>query len=586
MAHKCLVFICLLIVGVICQDNQMFSEMCPCVPLNVCPKIYSSPIEDMKYFDTILKCTDSGYVRCCESKDITHDDGSSNRRMDDFVTSILVDESDLYFEEIETTSVAPDVVTESVTTVEYSTIDDVLEQTTIPYDSSLDNESKEKLEDNLSVIYPNQEFPNSVSVPIIMEQIMLIFPNGDIESEQSYLKKNETQGRQRPRRVLIRKKLLVPNEVLESAASELRSMTVPQPIDTQLMKDRLKEIIKHKRASSLQFTTIPTTQATTQRPRRMKYKKKKESSINQSNESQLNSTTKAVSLMDRPEMNLIVPKKKMIYDSSSRVNYLKRPSSSTAVLVEEKTVEQEVLPEEVIEVSTKHSPANVMQPLLMIPDQMKIIKMKSSPKVDDDHKKMIEFIQQTLTKIHSGVDMKMLETLIEAHDGAETKKYKTTTKITKNVVKVANNVYDTQSVKPYRGKSKFLSPVTAKPIASNLNLNETLRTRNLSRTRKTKTTVRTPELTTINYVAQQPKGENLPTTRLAELIQELQLNREQKPTSDFKPSPLYGLTMDSKDNYNHNEIEKIHEQLRPYPFSKMNNGFFPVIQNGTPSSIR
>ena len=580
MAHKCLVFICLLIVGVICQDNQMFSEMCPCVPLNVCPMIYKSPIEDFKYFDTILKCTESGYVRCCESKAITHD-GSSNRRMDD-----LVDESDLYFEEIETTSVAPDVVTESI---EYSTIDDVLEQTTTPYESPLDNESKEKVDDNLSVIYPNQEFSNSASIPMIMEQIMLIFPNGDIESEQTYLKMNETQerqGRQRPRRVLIRKKLLVPNDVLDGAESEIRSMTVPQPIDTQLMKDRLKEIIKHKRASSLQFTTIPTTQATTQRPRRMKYKIKKESSIKQSNERQLNSTIKAVKPVERAEINLIVPKKKMIYDSSSRVNYLKRPSSMTAVLVEEKIVEQEVLPVEVVEVSTTNAPVTTVQPLLMIPDQMKIPKMISSPKVDEDHKNMIEFIQQTLTKIHSGVDMKMLDTLIEAHDGAETKKYKTTTKITKNVVKVAGNVYDTQSVKPYRGKSKFLSPVTPTPVASNLNLNETLRTRNLSRTRKTKTTVRTPELTTINNVVQQPRGESLPSTRLAELIQELQLNREHKPTSDFKPSPLYGLTMDSKDNYNHNEIEKIHEQLRPYPFSKLNNGFFPVIQNGTPSSIR
>ena len=185
---------------------------------------------------------------------------------------------------------------------------------------------------------------------------MLIFPNGDIESEQSYMQKNETQGRLRPRRVLIRKKLLVPNDVLEGAASELRSMTVPQPIDTQLMKDRLKEIIKHKRASNLQFTTIPTTQATTLRPRRMKYKKKKESSINQSNERQLNATTKAVPFVERAEMSLIVPKKKMIYDSSSRVNYLKRPSSTTAVLAEEKTVEQEIIePEEVIEVSTTHS---------------------------------------------------------------------------------------------------------------------------------------------------------------------------------------------------------------------------------------
>lgn len=591
MALKCLVFIFLLIVGVICQDYQMLSEMCPCVPLNVCPKIYTSPKKDSKYFNTIHKCPDSSYVRCCESKTITHQIESSNRRIDDFVKSNLVDESDLYFEENEITSVEPEVVTESYTTVEYTTPpDDVLEQTTVTaasYESS--SKTNENVVNDFSVIYPNQEFPYFAPVPTIIEQIMLIFPNGDIESEESYVKKNETQGRMRPRRVLVRKKLLVPKDVVEGAASEVRSFTVPKPIDTELMKDRLKEIIKHKRASSVQLTTIPTTQATTPRPRRMKYKKKKESLINQSNERQLGTTAKAVPQLEKAEMNLIVPKKKMIYDSSSRVNYLKRPSSMQAVMVEEKIVEEEVLPVEVIEVSTTQSPVSVFQPLLMIPDQKKILKMKIASKVDDDHKKMIEFIQQTLTKIHSGADMNMLETLIEAHDGAETKKYETTTKIIKNVEDVAGNDYNTQIVKPYRGKSKFLSPVTSKPVSSNLNLNETIRTRNLSRTRKTKTTMKTPEFATINNVVssvEQSKVVNLPTTRLAELIHELQLTREQKPKSDFKPSPLYGLTMDNKDNYNHNEIEKIHEQLRPYPMSKLNNGFFPVIQNGTPSSIR
>lgn len=149
----------------------------------------------------------------------------------------------------------------------------------------------------------------------------------------------------------------------------------------------------------------------------------------------------------------------------------------------------------------------------------------------------------------------------------------------------AQQFYSTLIPKPYRGVARFRSPAPLRVSATNAD--NSVRTRNLSRTRGT---VATEGTTTTTY--------RPPTTLLSpftlrynrhqnqNLREEINMIPKQRAPKDFQASPLFGLIMDERDDSNafdNEKIEKIHETFRAS--SEAQNGFYPVIQNGTPSSI-
>lgn len=140
------------------------------------------------------------------------------------------------------------------------------------------------------------------------------------------------------------------------------------------------------------------------------------------------------------------------------------------------------------------------------------------------------------------------------------------------------NLYSTLIPKPYRGVARFKSPAPLRVSAAPHN--NIQRTRNLSRTRGTvvtegTTSIRPPTTILTPLTLRYNKQQNIQITK--------QANRQ---PLDFRPSPLFGLIMDERDvlnSFNNENIEKIHATFRAS--SKVQNGFFPVIQNGIPSSI-
>ena len=155
-----------------------------------------------------------------------------------------------------------------------------------------------------------------------------------------------------------------------------------------------------------------------------------------------------------------------------------------------------------------------------------------------------------------------------------------------SMTKPPHNHLETVTQKPYRGIARFRSPEPFKVSANPSNNGQ--RTRNLSRTRGTaavaSTTTQKPTTTlltpfTLRY------NQNQQSNHL-NLKEEINMSPKQKAPLDFRASPLFGLIMDERDDSNafdNEKIEKIHQTLRASP--AVQNGFFPVIQNGTPSSI-
>lgn len=557
------------------------SEICPCIPLNICPAINRYSKDDAKYFSSVLKCTEVGFVRCCPNNESAD---NANRRSDIADNIILID--DLPEEPLihaEDLSNADDVneTTETVTDINEltTTLEPSLESdsTTIEgSDESITTEPTETtseythesnfIDNSISVIYPNHKYSEAEKRKVMLEHLFLIFPNGEIEAAMATSTSSPVNLSEKPKRVIVRKRLIKKlSESLEGAESK-KSPTViePRQMDVDEVKKRLSVMLRSK--SVLSTTEIPMEESTAKRHRRKKIKlrKRKRPTTELSTSSTTEPSTTTLKLQkEKFEVSTMAPKRKVIYDTKSRMNFLKRPSSNS--YDNDEPTEPEVI--------TTTTTSTTLKPRLTSQKPEESFN-RSKPAleykklVDEKHRAMIETVHKTLSAIHAGVDMKLVEKMLDNHR--------------KKMSEIRQNTESTGPTKPYRGSARFRRPATTHPTQVHQSSHVTgTRTRNLSRTRNTATTpttqksVRKVSRTGVTQPTANPFS-NLP-------LEDINMLPKQKAPGDFKASPLYGITMDKFNEFDNDMIDKIHETLQS-PKS-IQNGFFPVIQNGTPSTL-
>ena len=253
------------------------SEICPCVPLNICPEINKFNKEDAKYFATVLKCKEVGFVRCCSNNEEKFN--TALRRSDDDVeNTILIDDySSKEIDGVDHTTEVNDFEATTINT-ELRSLESDLQTTTESFDGEVttseegletttESERQPKLIDNsISVVYPNQN--NSLSDEDkkneIMEHLFLIFPNGEIEAAMATSTQQSVESTKRPRRVVVRKRLikktLKTRDSFEGAESKISEAVVePKPMDIDEVKKRITSMLSKKRRKNDLLTTTPTT---------------------------------------------------------------------------------------------------------------------------------------------------------------------------------------------------------------------------------------------------------------------------------------------------------------------------------------
>jgi hypothetical protein len=168
-------------------------------------------------------------------------------------------------------------------------------------------------------------------------------------------------------------------------------------------------------------------------------------------------------------------------------------------------------------------------------------------------------VRKTLVAIQKGANMTVLRSMMVDYG-------KKVAEIRKNPPTRAT------TVRPFRGSVKFgletrrpaHEPVRHVTKAQNGIRIRVTTTKTTEIPRNVRRTTRPPSLA---------KRPNLNTLEIPETF---------KAPSDFQASPLYGLTMDKFNDFGMEEIEKIHETfVAP---SDIQNAFYPVIENGTPST--
>lgn len=563
------------------------SEICPCVPLNICPNHHHYNENDGKYFHTVLKCTELNHVRCCPDNEVV---SYTLKRSDDSSNLIYIDSDEIV---PKSEPVTEDSVLE---TTEATTFDD-FEMTTEEFDGKLTTTvddlttTEQKLDttesslivekfieaNSIDVIYSNHKYPEDEKSRELREHLFLIFPNGEIKSALATttnspfipLIQNESIKQTTPtgkaRRVVVRKRILnKKTELLEGAESQKSSTVVePKQMDVDEVKKRLMEMYKQTKrkndfiAQSTLTTENPIDKTTTMHQRRKKMRFRKQKQPIQVTLAP--STTTMKSNIEKQETTTNMSKRKLIYDTSSRMNFLKRTAASQTEKIEDDYQEPEIdiqLTDESVNTLLPHDYLNIQN----LPKQSLVVKFATE--IDNDHKLMIETLHKTLSALHAGADENIVEEMIEAH--------KVEMEELRNVPTTVESI-QTPPTRPYRGMARFKKPVTSK-VSPSTQSNE-MRTRNLSRFRNT------PTRTT--QVPVQLKLPRTFSTSNSDLIfEDINMPPKQKPPADFKASPLYGLTMDRDNDFDTDKIEKIYETLRPS--SQIQNGFFPVIQNGMP----
>jgi hypothetical protein len=581
-------------------------EVCPCVPLNICPEIshHFKETED-KYFSTILKCSESGHVRCCLNSDKMK---LASRRSDDDSDTIFIGDSN---EDETTTENVIDITTKddnfiSETTTEYInviTTDETSNTSNNVINSSNvelvypDHSAKNKSDEHLFLIYPNVEdlttinndstlanFINQDEVEFTTTNINEVntteeettIPN--IEIVTTTIANNvEEKPIQKRKRVVIKKRLkkkLVVSESLEGAESKI-SKTLVKPNEIQPTEE-----------------SIPSTSESTTRKKKVRKILRTRSTTIDPN--LLTSTTTT-------STPLTIKPRKILYDTKTRTNFLKKPSNQIQQDLKDYDVDDDesidmtvTLPP--ITTSSTEASTTTSQPTtttikMTTTSQVMskkttplftstvIIKKKSLPKVvqqanriDLEHKTMIQTLHKALFAIHSGVDMVNVEKMIENH------KVKMD-EIRKNPPAIA-------PTRPYRGSAKYRRPTTIKDY----NFYDSSRIRNISKAQRlttttTTTTTKPVERITIRKsprlaVTQPPTPPTHPINNIK--FREFELPSNATP-NDFRPSQLYGITMDQSHQLDSAAIEKIYKIHEP-PKS-LQNGFYPVIENGTPSTI-
>ncbi|CAG9805168.1 unnamed protein product [Chironomus riparius] len=601
-------------------------EICPCVPLNTCPDTQQFKKDDAKYFATILKCNDDGLVRCCKDNELQV---TALRRMDEDENLVMTDEAETedfltsttteVYEEPETTEnfmLEPeDDVTTSETPIATTVIENIFS-----IDLNLpDNDRKSKfIDEHVDVVYPNLNVDTSIDAnkkPI--EDLFIIFPNNDVETvleEEKVTEPVTTTTTNKPyRRVVVRKRLRKKErtiENLEGAESQVSKTVVePQPIDVEKLKKRLVEML-----NSRYETTTPTSVSTegiedvetTTKKKRKKLKKYRKSTttattksslrgitssvvtlsteaslINKLQKDKTEEITEAATTTKRPSFGTTMkPKRKLLYDTSSRKNFLKKPHIRLA-----NNHDEEEEPEEHEEIHDHENP--IFEPTTQSTTTTEEptttthvpVVLKLSALIDSEHKSMIETVHKSLKAIHAGVDMKIVKAMIDEHQERVNELRKNPPKMTVPTSRFTTEAHHSryQPTRPFRGNVRFNRPIsTLKPKSSNSYPSQP-RTRNLSRTRSTTLTPNKSVRKTHQRQTMLPHADNI------NLNEELNMPLKQEPLNEFHGSPLYGITVDKENYFDIYKIEQLHETFKPS--KDIQNGFFPVISNGTPSTV-
>lgn len=606
-----------------CAKTLKPSEICACVPLNICAEINKFSKEDAKYFNTVLKCKEEGFIRCCPNHK-----KSTLRRSDDDENVVLIDKmpsenlKQISLTKFEDSSKSIDVEMTTkqfeLTTIdsEMKSLDDDDAITTDTSDElfttvsskpeenaevAFENSRKSKfIDNNVEVIYANQESNDELNKKKkVMEHLFLIFPNGEIQAALATLStvppqfiKDEENFPIKPKRVIVRKRLIKKSSLssLEGAESKISQAVIePKQMDVEEVKKRLSGMLRNNRgrvnySSTTESPSTTTAMITTENPVEEAKVKKPRRKIKLRMQKQTSTAapiTTSKTLLDRgekAETSTMKSRRKIIYDARGRTNFLKRPSTQQSDFDNDEPIEPEVI-------TTTTTPATAEKPAELAANNFMIESfittqaphqvVKHFNQIDFEHQAMIETVHKTLSAIHSGVDIKFVEKMIESHKS--------------RMKEIRQNPSSTFAVvdptRPYRGSATFHKPATAQPYKDDPETQVGgTRTRNLSRTRNTATT----HLTTHKSTRKAPRTfvtqpQSNPIMNKNSLLEEVDMPPKMKKPADFRASPLYGITMDKFNEFDGDMIEKLHDTLQSP--SDTHSGFFPVIQNGTPSTL-
>lgn len=644
------------IVSSVISTLQASHELCPCMPFESCTNDHNQlNKEDRRYIETILKCTEVGFVRCCDlefQEPIKRSDDIENFIFIDDVSNFITEESVA----VETTTDATipenstnifviddstnqptllpseefteNPITESSSNTDTTQFDEIFTSTIEPEVPTTSNDLElpeidrngKFIDDHVWVVYPNLIEPDDdegeSKKKLLREHLFLIFPNGEIEAALAAQNQSLNDVKS-PRRVIVRKRLLskrpVVKEVSFEGAESMVSQAFVEAMDVEKVKTRLRQRLRNENDLAITTTTTENPIEETTRKRKKKIKKFRTTTTTAAPSSTI-STLRLRQVKKKKKEGTVTtvlasarPIRKQIYDVSSRSNFLKKPAplneveeplnTSVEVMTSESIVDidtttptlESTTPSElallIIEMATSSSlvttnspptsttkiPLTTEEPRTpprrapaTTPKPKKIKKPTKSPqfmrkinRLENEHQAMVETVQKTLTAIHKGANSTVVRSVMQGYE-----------KKLEEIRKNPQTRVTTIPTRAFRGSVKY-------GLAARRPPHEPITTthRNVLRSRsKGKTEI--PRV--------------IRTTRPPSVLRNLQLNTLEIPPTlnsplDFNPSPLYGMTMDKFNDFDAEEIEKIHETFTAPP--SIQNGFFPVLENGTPSIV-
>lgn len=436
--------------------------------------------------------------------------------------------------------------------------------------------------------------------------MLVVFPDGNIDVKNNSLVNDFTTGR--PRRIVVRKRLRKKiMEPLYASESELSNQVVEFPVHDNENSETFKNSIDSiDDAVTTSFPIkIDDDLIESKRMKRKRRKKTKvrtltsttEKSVDSSSNNDMHSEIDSQLNSDRTTTTM-KPNRKLLYDTKSRTNFLKRQNSTNpngtqflsepdeeilpvetttttqmttsttleTTVTETSTTEKSQIPPK-LEFTTRFSTTERSKPpetsTTLKPIKKQIIPkiLQQANRVDSEHKVMIETLHKALSAIHSGVDIKKVENFIEQHQ-AKLKLQKESSRI---------------KPKPNRGSVKFRMPEVTEFENIPLNL-ETMTPSTTERISGRITVKKSPRIK-ITTTTPQPFSDS----DSGIIAEELNMPPRLKTPVKFRPAPFYGLTMSKSLELSNEEMEKIHKTFQ-LPKS-LQNGFFPVIENGTPSVL-
>lgn len=608
-----------------CVESASQKEVCPCVPLNVCPEISHFKNDDEKYLTTILKCSESGFVRCCSESDRIK--LQANRRSDDDLTdTIFIGDSSE--EETTTTEKLIDITTVGIDDNSISeTTTELINEITTDFPNEISNTLNDvdnyNKSTNVELVYPDQSEDKNDG-KFNNENLFLIYPNNDdltaarsdstlmnfvdreniefttatnlneetteidpptttpnIEVATTIANNEEKPIQQKRKRVVIKKRLRkkLVDDSLEGAESKI-SKTLVKPTKnveestspaTTTKKKKVRKILKTRSTTidpnSLTSTTTTQTPLTI-KPRKILYDTKRRTNFLKKTPNQIQHDDEDDDDGELSDMTVTLPPI-AITTSSTEAS-----TTSTSTTSQPTTTTTTTTPRTTRKTTTTQVASKRTTPLFTTTTTKKSLPkvIQQANRIDLEHKTMIKTLHKALSAIHSGVDMANVEKMIENHRV--------------RMDEIRKNPPISTPTRPYRGSAKFNRPTTIRDY--NYNFHDSSRTRNISRPQRitTTTTVKPVERITMRKsprlaITQPPTPP--PTHHPTNFeFKALELPSNAAP-NEFRPSQLYGITMDESHQLDIIEIEKIYKTHEP-PKS-LQNGFFPVIENGTPSTI-